>query len=89
MTRNHHSCFKNNHFNIKKTDTYIYWYNRFQEEVGDSFKVPLKSAKDCLSGTESTKSPVTEVSLSIYTILPVINFKMQDLPHRNKNTEFL
>lgn len=55
---------------------------KFQEEVDDYFKPPLKQiAKDFLSVTKSTKSQ-SQSSLSI--ILPVANFKIQDLPYRNK-----
>lgn len=65
-----HSCFKKNIL-ISKIDAYICKYNaiKFQEEVGDYFKPPLKlkqSAKDFLFGTKSTKSQLQSFSLSTY-----------------------
>lgn len=56
---------------ISKIDVYIYKYDiiKFQKEIRDYFKPPLKlkpSAKDSLSGTKSTKSQIQRFSLSIY-----------------------
>lgn len=48
-----------------------------------------KSTKDFPSGTESTKSPVTEVFSEYLHNTPCSKFQDAILAHRNKNTEFL